>query len=287
MVDQSARPRIAVVTDSSAYPPSDLVAQYGIRVVPLILLMGDDSWRDGVDIDPPAFYELLRTSEHFPKSSQPSVSTFEELFVELSQDMDGIVAILLSEELSGTLDSARAAAANLPDIPLEILDSRGCSMMTGFPVLAAAKAAAAGGDLKTVARAARDLIGRIHMIFIVDTLEYLHRGGRIGTASKLLGSALGIRPILEVKDGFVQPVTKVRTRHKALSILFELVDERLVRGSTSHMAVFNVAAPEEATRLADQLEARFHPVEMIQTECSPVMGAHSGPGMVGVVFYCD
>ena len=286
-MDQSARARIAVVTDSSAYPPQDLVAQYGIHVVPLILLMGDDSWRDGVDIDPPAFYELLRTSDHFPKSSQPSVTTFEELFMQLSGEMDGIVAILLSEELSGTLDSARAAAANLPNIPIEILDSRGCSMMTGFPVLAAAKAAATGGDLQTVAQAARDLIGRIHMIFIVDTLEYLHRGGRIGTASKLLGSALGIKPILEVKDGFVHAATKVRTRGKALARLYELVDERLVAGAASHMAVFNVAAPEEAARLADQLQVRFQPVEMILTECSPVMGAHGGPGMVGVVFYSE
>jgi len=124
-------------------------------------MMGDKTWRDGVDIDPPTFYELLRTSPDFPTSSQPSVATFQDLFVKLSKEVEGIVVIVLSEELSGTIDSARAAAANLPDIPIEIIDSRGCSMVTGYPVLAAAKAAAAGEDLQTVANAARALVGRI------------------------------------------------------------------------------------------------------------------------------
>jgi DegV family protein with EDD domain len=286
-VDQKSDGRVAVVTDSSAYPPADLVEAYDITVVPLILMMGDRTWQDGVDIDPPAFYELLRTSKDFPTSSQPSVATFESLFTELYEENEGILAVLLSEELSGTLDSARAAAANVPHIPVEIIDSRGCSMMTGFPVLAAAKAAVAGADLAGVADAARALVGRIHMYFIVDTLEYLHRGGRIGTASKLLGSALGVKPILQVKDGMVQPVTKVRSRRKALETLYEIVGGHLAEGDRTHMAVFNVAAPEEAARLAEQLEARFHPVEMVQTECSPVMGAHGGPGMVGVVFYAE
>ena len=160
-------------------------------------------------------------------------------------------------------------------------------MVTGFPVLAAAQAAAAGGDLQTVVSAARALVGRIRMYFIVDTLEYLHRGGRIGTAAKLLGSALDFKPILQVWDGMVRPVTKVRTRRKALAKLYELLDEQLAEGDKVHMAVFNAAAREEAARLREQLEARFHPVEMIETDCSPVMGAHGGPGMVGVAFYVE
>jgi len=286
-MEQRIRRRVAVITDSSAYPPPELVEQYDIHVVPLILMMGGKTWRDGVDIDPPAFYELLRASQDFPTSSQPSVATFEELFAELSKEVDGIVAVLLSEELSGTLDSARGAAAHMPDVPIELIDSRGCSMVTGFPVLAAARAAATGEDLEAVTDAARALIGRIHMYFIVDTLEYLHRGGRIGTATKFLGSALDIKPILQVKDGIVQAVTKVRTRRKALAKLYELVDGHLAEGDEVHMAVFNVAAPEEAARLSQQLQARFDPVEMIETECSPVMGAHGGPGMVGVVFYAE
>jgi DegV family protein with EDD domain len=286
-MDPKTDRRVAVVTDSSAYIPSELVEKYAIHVVPLILMMGDKTWRDGVDIDPTTFYELLRTSPDFPTSSQPSVATFQDLFVKLSNEVEGIVVIVLSEELSGTIDSARAAAANLPDIPIEIIDSRGCSMVTGYPVLAAAKAAAAGEDLQTVANAARALVGRIRMYFIVDTLEYLHRGGRIGTAAKLLGSALDFKPILQVWDGMVRPVTKVRTRRKALAKLYELLDEQLTEGDKVHMTVFHTAAREESARLREQLEARFHPVEMIETDCSPVMGAHGGPGMVGVVFYAE
>jgi len=286
-MDQTTHRRVAVVTDSSAYLPPELVEKYAIHVVPLILMMGDKTWRDGVDIDPPTFYELLRTSPDFPTSSQPSIATFQDLFVELSREVEGIVVIVLSEELSGTIDSARAAAANLPDIPVEIIDSRGCSMVTGYPALAAAQAAATGGDLQTVVNAARSLIGRIRMYFIVDTLEYLHRGGRIGTAAKLLGSALDFKPILQVWDGMVRPVTKVRTRRKALAKLYELLDEQLAEGAKVHMTVFHAAVREEAARLKEQLEARFHPVEMIETDCSPVMGAHGGPGMVGVVFYVE
>lgn len=284
-MNQIADRRIAVVTDSTADIPSRLVEKYDIHVVPLNLMMGDEAWRDRVDIDPPAFYELLRTSSDFPTTSQPSVAAFKDKFVELSGEVDGVVAVLVSDDLSGTLDSARAAAAELPDFPIEILDSRGVSMMTGFPALVSARAAASGGDLRTVADAARALIGRIHIYFVVDTLEYLHRGGRIGTAARFLGAALNIKPILQIADGVVKGVTKVRTKRRALAKLHQLVDAELAEGDEVHMAVFDVAAPEEAARLRDELEARFHPVEMVETEFSPALGAHTGPGTAGVTFY--
>ena len=284
---QQTQRRIAVVTDSTAYIPSELVDKYQISVIPQILMMGKESWLDGVEIDPPTFYQKLKTSPSFPSSSQPNAASFQELFSELAQESTGIVAILISDELSGTLDSARAAAANLPDIPIEIVDSRGTSMMLGFPVLAAAQAAADGGDLQTVADAARALIGKTHVYFVVDTLEYLHRGGRIGAASKLLGSALNLKPILEISDGIVKPLTKVRTRQKALSKLFDLLKEQFEEGDRIHMAVLNVAAPDQAAVLKEQLAIAFQPVEIMVTECSPVVGAHAGPGTVGVAFYTE
>jgi len=240
-----------------------------------------------VDIDPPAFYELLRTSPNFPSSSQPSVSSFEELFTRMSREADGIVAVLVANELSGTLNSALTAAQNLPDLPIEIIDSRAVSMMLGFEVLAAAKAAAAGQDLHTVANAARALIGRAHVYFVVDTLEYLHRGGRIGRAARLFGSTLNLKPLLEIKDGMVCPVAKIRSRRKALDRVFQLLDEQLTGANRVHMAVLHVAAPQEAAQFRDELIARFHPVEMIETECGPVVGTHAGPGTVGVAFYAE
>ncbi len=286
-MDRETHRRIAVVTDSTADIPRDLVAEYGIHVVPQILIMGDKTWRDGVDIDSPTFYELLRTSLTFPASSQPSVASFQELFAELAQEADGIVAVLVSNELSGTLNSALMAASNLPEVPIEILDTRAVSMQLGLIVLAAARAAAAGGDLQTVAGAARSLIGRVQVYFIVDTLEYLHRGGRIGAAARLFGTALNLKPVLTIRDGIVQPVTKVRTRRKALAAVQQVVEQELAGVDQVHMSVLHVAAPEEAAQFAEQLEDRFHPVEMLRSECGPVIGAHAGPGTVGVAFYTE
>jgi DegV family protein with EDD domain len=286
-MDNSTHRRVAVVTDSTCDLPWELVEKYGIHVVPQILIMGDKTWQDGVDIHPPAFYELLRTSPDFPASSQPSVISFQELFTQLSREVEGIVAVLVSDELSGTLNSARMATESLPEVPIELIDTRSVSMQLGFIVLAAARAAAAGGDLTTVASVARSLIGRAHVYFVVDTLEYLHRGGRIGAAARLFGTALNLKPVLEIRDGIVQPVTRVRTRRKALEKVQELLRAELAEGDPVRMAVLQVAAPEEAARLREELEARFHPIEMIETECGPVIGTHAGPGTVGVAFYVD
>ncbi len=279
--------RIAVVTDSTCDLPRELTNEHNIHIVPQVLIMGTKTWRDGVDIDPPAFYELLQTSSDFPASSQPSVPDFQEVFSRIAQDVDGIAAILVSDELSGTLNSARMAKESLPGVPIEIVDTRSVSMQLGFIVLAAARAAAAGADLQTVADTARAMIGRSSVYFVVDTLEYLHRGGRIGAASRLFGTALNLKPLLAIKEGIVQPVTKVRSRRKALATLVQLLDEELAGKERIQMAVLHVAAPEEADRLAEQLVDRYHPAEMIHTECGPVVGTHAGPGTLGVAFYAE
>ena len=279
--------RVAIVTDSTAFLPADLVKEHNIHVVPLLLMMGGKTWRDGVDIDPAGFYKLLEAGSEFPTTSQPPVAAFKEMFVKLLEEHEAVVAVLLADELSGTMDSALAAQADLPGSPIEVIDSRGISMMLGFPVLAAARAADAGGDLKTVAAAARSLIGRVRMYFTVDTLEYLHRGGRIGAAAKLLATSLGIKPLLHIHNGIVTPLTKVRTRRRSLEHLVELVEEQMAGAAEVHLGVFDVACAEEAAQLARNLTERLHPVELIRTECSPVLGAHGGPGFVGVAFYAD
>jgi DegV family protein with EDD domain len=286
-MDQPGLRRIAVITDSTADIPSLLVQEYGIHVEPQILIMGTQTWRDGVDIDPPAFYELLQRSSGFPKTSQPSISRFAELFAEASKGMDGIVAVLVSSELSGTFSSAQAGADQLPGVPIVLVDSRAASMQLGFTVLEAARVAARGGGLDEVAAAARALVGRVQVYFVVDTLEYLHRGGRIGAAARLFGTALNLKPLLAIRDGIVQPVTKVRSRRKALTTLVELLDEELAGKERIQMAVLHVAAPEEADRLAEQLVARYQPAEMIRSECGPVVGTHAGPGTLGVAFYAE
>lgn len=286
-MESNAGRRIAVVTDSTADLPAHFVEEYGIRVVPQVLIMGDQTWRDGVDIDSATFYELLRTSPHFPSSSQPSVVDFQQIFGELAEEYEGIAAVLISDELSGTLNSARMAAESLPDVPIEIIDTRAVSLQEAFIVLAAARAAAAGGDLQAVADAARAMIGQPRIYFIVDTLEYLHRGGRIGAASKLFGTALNLKPVLTISDGLVAPLMKVRSRRKALASVVQILDEQLAGAERIHMGVLHVACPEEAAALTEHLEGRFHPAEMFRTECGPVIGAHVGPGTVGVAVYAE
>jgi DegV family protein with EDD domain len=142
-------------------------------------------------------------------------------------------------------------------------------------------------DLETVADAARALKDKVQIYFVVDTLEYLHRGGRIGAAARLVGSALNLKPILEIKDGMVSPVTRVRSRRKALKKVLELLEAETAEGDRVHMAVVHIAAPEEAAAFRDELVSRFRPVEMLEAECGPVIGAHAGPGTVGVAYYVE
>jgi DegV family protein with EDD domain len=286
-MEQTASQRIGVITDSTADIPPDLVDKYGLIVVPQILILGNETWRDGVEMDAPTFYDLLRTSPHLPSTSQASIKDFHDRFVALSARYEGIVAVLISNELSGTINSAVTAAAGLPDIPIEIIDSRAASMQLGFMALAAACEATRGSDLEAVAGAARQMVDRVRVYFVVDTLEYLHRGGRIGTAARLFGTALNLKPVLTVEDGIVQPLARVRTRRKALERVYDQVEAELPEGGRVHMAVLHAAVPEEAARLADELERRFQPVEMIRTECGPIVGTHTGPGTMGVVFYAE
>jgi DegV family protein with EDD domain len=279
--------RVAVVTDSTADLPPLLAEQHGIHVIPQILILGDKTWLDGVDIQPPEFYRLLRTSPHFPSTSQPSAAAFEEFYTRVAAGAEGIVSVHVSSKLSGTINSALMARQNLAGVPIEIIDSQAVSMQLGFIALAAARAAQAGADLETVAGVARAEIDAVRVYFVVDTLEYLHRGGRIGAAARLFGTALNLKPVLEIRDGIVAPVAKIRTRRKALDKVMEVMEGQLAGARRVRMAVLHVASPEEAKPLADEVAARFHPVELIAAECGPVVGAHAGPGAVGVAYHVE
>jgi DegV family protein with EDD domain len=278
--------RIAVVTDSTAYLPPELIAQYGIRVIPLELIWGDETFLDGVAIDPPTFYERLSCSQDIPTTTQPSAGAFTDFFTDAARDADGIVGVFISSELSGTIASALVARDSLPDLPIEVVDSRSTSMGLGFMVLAAARAAAEGKSLAEVATAAQALIPRMDVVFVVETLKYLHKGGRIGGASHLLGSALCIKPLLHLDDGRIDALARVRTKKKAVERMLEVMAER-AGDKPVHAAVIHANAPEEGARLREQVSERFPHVELYQAELSPVIGTHVGPGTVGVAFYAD
>ena len=280
-----ARKSVAIVTDSSAFLPGALLEQYGIHMIPLNLHWGEESMLDGVDITTDAFYRRLAEADELPTTSQPSAGRFLKFFEKVAEGAESIVGVFISSELSGTFASANAAREMMADFPLEIVDSRSASLGLGLMAIAAARAASAGKDYRQVAAEARTLAQHTRVLFVVDTLEYLHKGGRIGGAKRFLGSVLSIKPLLHLVDGKIEPLGSVRTKGKALEKMLSVVRDETAGAGALHMAVINAAAAEEGDELCERVRREFDPVELIQGELSPVVGAHTGPGTLGLGFY--
>ncbi len=278
--------RIAIVTDSSAYLPTDLVERYGIHVMPLKVAFGETVYRDCVDITEEEFYHKLAQAKELPITSQPSAGEFLAFYQEVAQEAQSIVSIHISGALSGTYNSAVVARDMLPDVPIEVVDSRSTSMGQGFLVLAAARAAEEGKSREEIAALTRDLVPRLNVIFVLDTLKYLQKGGRIGGAQALVGSMLAIKPLLHLYEGRVEPLEKVRSKGKAVERLVEIMAEHL-KGRPAHVAVLHSANPQEAEALRAQIAARFPCRDLLLTGVSPVIGTHTGPGCLGLAFYAD
>jgi len=277
--------RVAVVTDSSAYIPAEALQGLDIAVIPLWLHWGEDRFLDGVDINPPAFYRRLQESEDFPTTSQPSIGEFEAFFRQVGAGKEAVVSVLVTSKLSGTVASAQAAREGVPGLDVRVVDSRSVSMGLGFPVLAAARAAAEGKAADEVVAAAEDMRDRVQLIFVVDTLEFLHRGGRIGGAKWLLGSALQIKPLLEMVGGTIEPLAQVRTKRKAVARLLDVVEQRLGGRPMAEACVLDAGSPAEGDDLAQEVGKRFSVSRISRAVISPAIGTHAGPGTVGIAFY--
>jgi DegV family protein with EDD domain len=275
---------VAVVTDSTAYLPAEVVDRYGIEVVPLYVTLPGRSGREGRDISPQDVARVLGTRGAKVSTSRPTTGDFVAAYRRcLDGGADRVVSVHLSAELSGTSDAARLAAAQIGEHVVTVLDSRCTAMGTGFAVLAAARAAAAGGSAQEVAAAARASAEATHVFFVVDTLEHLRRGGRIGSAAAILGSALAVKPVLHMADGEVVPLEKVRTSGRALNRLVQRAVEAAGEGPAL-VAVHHLAAPERADRLAAELRERLPDLgELYVSELGAAIGAHVGPGAVGIV----
>jgi DegV family protein with EDD domain len=277
--------KIAVVTDSSAYLPNSALAGLDVSVIPLWLLWDKDRFRDGVDIDPPTFYRRLAQSKTLPTTSQPSPDEFATHFQSVSAQADAIVGVLVSSQISGTIASAQAARLQLPELTIQIVDSLSCSMGLGLMVLAAARAAKAGGSLDEVVGAAQEMCDKTHLLFAVDTLEYLHRGGRISGVKRMVGTALKIKPILHFREGRIEQLSQARTKRKALTHMLEIAEERLGGKGMAEVAVLDIDASDEGDAFAELVQERFTPPIMHRSGVSPVVGAHVGPGTIGMAFY--
>jgi DegV family protein with EDD domain len=279
--------KIVVATDSSAYIPEQALAGFHIPVIPLWLIWDNERLRDGVDIDPPAFYRRLQESGVPPTTSQPSVGEFEAFFQQVGAKADAIVGIFVTSKMSGTVACAQAAVANLSKLTVRVVDSLSTTMGLGFIVLAAARAAASGKSLDEVVTVAEEMRDRMQIVFTVDTLEFFRRGGRIGGARWLLGTALSIKPLLHLDNGQIEPLAQVRTKRKAIARMLDVVEERLGGRPMAEVSVIDANSPEEGDTVAEQVKERFGVSTVFRTVLSPAIGTHAGPGTVGIAFYAE
>jgi DegV family protein with EDD domain len=277
--------KVALVTDSTAYIPQELVDKYHITVIPQVLIWGEETYRDGIDILPEEFYNRLRKASVMPSTSQAMPSAFINVFNELLNQDYHVLAVLISEKLSGTLASAIQAKAMLPEgAPVELVDSRTTSMAMGFLVLEAARAAEQGASLAEAKEFVEKNQDKTGIFVTVDTLEFLHRGGRIGGGARFLGTALNIKPILELVDGKLEAVERVRTRSKALNRVVQLVEQRIDGRTPVHLASLHANCPEDAEQMLKSLKEKMDVKETLVSTVSPVVGTHVGPGTVGIAF---
>lgn len=269
---------VHVVTDSTCDLPAELIAKHGITVVPLTVSFGDEAFLDGVDITADEFYEKLAAFSGLPRTSQPSVERFRQVYKSLGPDAE-IVSVHISARLSGTLNSATIAREQVNgEGRIELVDSRTVSLGLGAVALEAARVAQQGASLEEVADAARRTLERVQVIAMVDTLEYLRRGGRIGRARSLLGSLLSIKPILHVEDGEVAPLERVRTRSRAIERLVQLATE----GDVKRAFVGSGGNRDEAEALLERLRPALPGAELLLGQVGPVVGVHAGPNVLGI-----
>jgi DegV family protein with EDD domain len=264
-----------------------MVAQYGINVVPIYLHWNGRTYLDGIDIEPQEVYRKLRENKHIPHTAAPSVGDFLQTYLRLSREVEGIVSVHPPARLSGVVKSAETAAQLVKEIvPVRVIDAGTAAMGAGFVTLAAARIAEKGGDLTSVHQAALTIRNRVTVYAMLDTLEYLYYGGRIGKAAALLGVALQMKPILILNQSHVDVLAKPRTSSRAIQAMLDEMARR-VDGRPIHVAVLHADALEAAIDLRRKIEGKFDCVEVMTCAFTPVMGAHTGPGLLGVAFYED
>jgi len=278
---------IKIVTDSTAYLPSEYVQEHDIRVVPLNVLFGERSYKEGVELSNEEFYRMLAEAPALPTTSQPAVGDFHKVYSELAAAGHQIVSIHISSKLSGTVDSALAAKQMLPEATIAVVDSLLTSVGLELVVRAAVEAAEAGRSYEQVVDLAQRVAQSTRTYFVVDTLEYLQKGGRIGGAAAFLGTLLKVKPILCLKDGRVEPVDKVRTRKKALRRLLDLMEGDMGVGTPVRAAVVHAQALEEGKALVEKVRSRLNCSFIYLAELGPVIGTHTGPGTLGLAAHSE
>jgi DegV family protein with EDD domain len=276
--------KVAILTDSTAYLPQSLLGQYQIHVVPLGIVWDGETYQDGVDLKAEDFYRRLPAAKVMPTTSQISAMTLRGVFQSLLDQDFSVLGIFISSKFSGTYQSAVQAREELASAAerIAVVDSLTTTMAMGWLVLTAARAAQAGESLVNCQKAAEDARNRSGVLFVVETLEFLRRGGRIGGAQALLGNLLNVKPVLQMQNGRIEPVEKARTKHKGMQRVVDVVAERVGTQSPVRLAVTHADSDEDASWMMDAAKARMSPIETLTCPLSPVIGAHVGPGTVSL-----
>jgi DegV family protein with EDD domain len=276
---------VKIVTDSVADIPAEVVAELGISIIPVLVRFGQETYRDGIDITNDQFYKKLVSSKVMPTTSVPSPDMFARTYARLAEETEEILVIMLSSKLSGLYNAALQSAKLLENkCRIEVVDSGVAVMAQGFIVIKAAQAAREGANLDEILEIVRANLPRVEIRAAFNTLEYLKRGGRIGKAQALLGSVLKINPIIAIKDGVVEPAGKARSRAKAIDLLYEFAAGY---SYIEELAVEDAACPDDGNLLAKRLGKIFPEERIYRSRTTPVIGTHTGPGLVLIAVMGD
>ena len=283
---------VAIVTDSVAQVPAEMARQLDITVIPFTVSIDGQPFLDGIDLAPRELYRRMRLENIMPTTTAPSLGQYQQAFEAcLHAGAQAVLYVALSSKLSSGYSTACHAAKmvqeEFPDRIIEVLDSQLATISQGFVAIAAARAAAEGKPLAEVRRAAEEADRRVGFAATLETLEYLARGGRIGKAAYMLGNLIKINPILTIKDGEVAPVRQVRGENHALQAIVDYVAQQVEDHRVLHMAIMEADTPEQAARLQELALQQLQPTEFFQTEFTPVMGVHTGPGLIGLGYYYE
>ncbi len=276
---------VKIVADTTCGLPRDLLAQRGIPLIPQVVIFGEDSYHDDAELDTATFLKKLKASATLPKTSAPEPTLYHPIFLEAAEKGEAVIVVAPMSKASGTVRSAQTAAQDFPDAYVHVVDTQTVSCNLGSLVLLADDMAKAGRSADEIVAKLNDMIPRGRLYFLVDTLEYLAKGGRIGGAKKLLAELLEIKPILQVKDGQIEPFEQQRTKKRALARLVEVVAEQCKGGDEAHLCVIQVEAQEEAKLFVEALKARVPVADIPIYELPPAIVVHAGPKAMGVGFF--
>lgn len=277
---------IAILTDTGTGLPQEWIEEYAIRPIPFNVIMGDESYRDGVDLTADELFTLLPDADPMPTTAAPSPADWEQAYRDaISQGARGILVLPLSSKLSASYSTASVSAESISEVPIRVVDTLRAAMAQGFVVMAAARAARQGGDLDAMVAAAEQAIDTSGFVFVIDTLEYLHRGGRVPAIAAMAGSVLKVHPIMALRgDGTVGILTATRGMAKALERIMSELEKRLGGRELREAAVMHGNVPDLAAELRKMVMDRYEIDQMPTTRMTTVMAVHTGPGIVGVAY---